>query len=108
MAKETHRFEASYLESLVGPWPSAKDLYEKRSPLFNAQRIKCPVIFFQGLEDQVVPPMQTEAMASVLHKNNIPVEVHTYASEGHGFRDSEVQIKVLELTEKFFNFHLAI
>ncbi|WP_320675681.1 alpha/beta hydrolase family protein [Prochlorococcus sp. MIT 1300] len=108
MAKATHRFEAKYLESLVGPWPIASNLYESRSPLFNAHRIKCPVIFFQGLEDKVVPPTQTDDMASALIENDIPVEVHTYASEGHGFRNSNVQVKVLECTERFFNSHLDI
>ncbi len=108
MAKDTHRFEAHYLDSLIGPLPKNKKLYESRSPILHADKITCPVIFFQGLKDKVVPPAQTEKMANTLKNNNIPVEVYTFPDEGHGFRDSKVQIKVLEATEVFFKKHLLL
>ena len=108
MASGTHRFEARYLDRLVGAWPQERTLYEQRSPLHHADRIRCPVIFFQGLQDKVVPPEQTERMAEALRRNHIPVEVHTFAEEGHGFRDSAVQIAVLEATEAFFRHHLGL
>ncbi len=108
MTTDTHRFEAGYLDYLVGPWSEKHHLYERRSPLMNASRITCPVIFFQGLKDKVVLPEQTEAMAAALRKNNVPVEVHTFPEEGHGFRDKQVKVKVLEDSEKFFRKHLCI
>ena len=108
MASDTHRFEARYLDGLVGAWPAAEQLYNERSPLQHADRIRCPVIFFQGLKDQVVPPEQTERMAAALRENDIPVEVMTFEEEGHGFRDSAVQIAVLEATEAFFRHHLGL
>lgn len=108
MAQDTHRFEARYLDGLVGPWPDQRQRYEQRSPLLHANQIKCPVIFFQGLQDKVVPPEQTERMAAALRRNNIPVEVHTFANEGHGFRNSQVKIQVLEATERFFRTHLNL
>ncbi|MFL0769890.1 MAG: alpha/beta hydrolase family protein [Prochlorococcus sp.] len=108
MAEDTHRFEARYLDGLVGAWPQQRQRYEQRSPLLHANRINCPVIFFQGLQDRVVPPQQTERMAAALSKNNIPVELHTFENEGHGFRNSEVQIEVLEATERFFRTHLKL
>ncbi len=97
-----HRFEARYLDGLVGPWPAAAATYAERSPLQHAERIQAPVIFFQGLEDTVVPPQQTEQMAAALRRNGVPVEVHLFAEEGHGFRRSATQIQVLEATEAFF------
>ena len=106
LATETHRFEARYLDGLIGRWPEERDLYEQRSPLGHADQIRCPVIFFQGLKDKVVLPQQTERMAEALRRNAIPVEVHTFPEEGHGFRDSAVQIAVLESTERFFRQHL--
>ncbi len=106
LATETHRFEARYLDGLIGRWPEERDLYEQRSPLRHAQQIRCPVIFFQGLKDKVVLPQQTESMADALRRNAIPVEVHTFPEEGHGFRDSTVQVAVLESTERFFRQHL--
>ena len=102
LAQDTHRFEARYLDSLVGAWPQAEALYAARSPLQHADRIRCPVIFFQGLDDQVVPPAQTEQMAEALRARGIAVEVHLFAEEGHGFRSSTTQIQVLEATEAFF------
>ena len=108
LAAETHRFEARYLDGLVGPWPEARATYEARSPLRHAGRIRCPVILFQGLDDRVVPPDQTDAMAGALEANGIPVEVHRFAGEGHGFRSSATLITVLERTEAFFRRHFGL
>lgn len=108
IAEDTHRFEARYLDGLVGPWPVAKATYDARSPLQHADRIRCPVIFFQGLDDLVVPPSQTDRMAAALKANGIPVEVHHFQGEGHGFRSSTVQITVLERTEAFFRTHFGL
>ena len=108
LASETHRFEARYLDSLVGAWPEDRARYEERSPLQHAQSIGCPVIFFQGLQDKVVVPEQTERMAAALRDKGLPVEVQTFADEGHGFRDSEVKVQVLEATEAFFSKHLNL
>lgn len=108
MACDTHRFEARYLDRLVGDWPQERAIYEQRSPLHHADQIHCPVIFFQGLKDQVVPPEQTERMAAALRENGVPVEVLNFPEEGHGFRDSAVQVAVLEATEAFFRRHLGL
>ena len=108
MAQDTHRFEARYLDGLVGAWPAERARYEARSPLKHADQIRCPVLFFQGGEDRVVPPEQTERMAAALRANGIPVEVCLFEHEGHGFRDSAVKIKVLEDTEAFFRRQLAL
>jgi len=108
LARETHRFEARYLDGLIGPWPAAQATYAARSPLQHAERIRCPVIFFQGLDDKVVPPAQTEAMAEALRSQAIPVEVHLFAGEGHGFKSSDTQIQVLESTEAFFAKHFGL
>ena len=108
LATETHRFEARYLDTLVGQWPQEQSLYQERSPLQHADRIRCPVIFFQGLQDKVVVPEQTERMAAALRAKGIPVNVETFADEGHGFRDSEVKVQVLEATEAFFRHHLGL
>ena len=108
MATDTHRFEARYLDTLVGAWPGERTRYDERSPLLHADRIRCPVLFFQGMQDKVVPPEQTERMAAALRTNGVPVEVRLFEHEGHGFRDSAVQIQVLEETEAFFRERLEI
>ncbi|WP_216903838.1 prolyl oligopeptidase family serine peptidase [Synechococcus sp. CCY 9618] len=97
-----HRFEARYTESLIGPWPEARDAYEARSPLQHADRIRVPVIFFHGLDDKVVPASQSEGMVEALRARGLETELHLFDGEGHGFRDSAVRTTVLETTEAFF------
>ncbi len=108
LASETHRFERGYLDYLIGPIDDIFNQYELRSPLNQRNLIKCPIIFFQGMKDDVVPPNQTNQIAQALKDNNIIVEVHHYQNEGHGFKDGAVKIDVLEKTERFFNSHLKL
>ena len=107
-SNETHRFEEGYLEYLIGNKYEISSRSSERSPINNIESINCPVIFFQGLKDKVVPPGQTERISSKLRKNNIPVEVYMFEDEGHGFKDSSTKIEVLEKTERFFNYHLKL
>src|SRR5207249_4030914 len=73
MARDTHKFESRYLDRMIGPYPERRDLYRKRSPIHFTERLSSPVIFFQGLEDPVVPPNQAEAMVDALRKKGVPV-----------------------------------
>ena len=71
LVKDTHKFESRYLDGLIGPWPERSDLYRERSPIHHSERLSCPVAFFQGLEDRVVPPNQAEAMVAALAERGI-------------------------------------
>jgi len=108
LAREGHRFEAHYLDGLVGPLPGARDLYQARSPLQQVARIQRPVILFHGLDDRVVPPSQSERLALALSERGVPVEIYLFPGEGHGFRSGAVQAQVLEATEAFFRRHLGL
>lgn len=100
--RDTHKFEAHYGDTLLGPWPEARDLYRERSPLHAADRIRCPVIFFQGLKDKVVPPDQTERMVQALHANGVPVEYLSFPDEGHGFRRRDTLERTLAAELRFY------
>ena len=89
LAKETHKFESRYLDRLIGPYPQRQDLYLERSPLHHAEGLSTPVIFFQGLEDKVVPPNQAQMMAEALRGRGIPVALVLFEGEQHGFRRAE-------------------
>ncbi|HEY9896768.1 MAG TPA: S9 family peptidase [Candidatus Sericytochromatia bacterium] len=89
LAKDTHKFEARYLDGLIGPYPEAEALYRERSPLYATDRLSCPVIFFQGDEDKVVPPNQAEMMVDALRAKKLPVAYVLFAGEQHGFRKAE-------------------
>ena len=86
LARDTHKFESRYLDWLIGPYPQEEALYRERSPVFHAERLSKPVIFFQGDEDAVVPPNQAEVMVEALRRNGNPVGYFLFAGEQHGFR----------------------
>jgi dipeptidyl aminopeptidase/acylaminoacyl peptidase len=89
LARETHKFEARYLDSMIGPWPQARATYEARSPIFHTDQLRTPMILFQGLEDKVVPPAQAETMAAALAEKGVPYAYVAYEGEQHGFRVAE-------------------
>jgi dienelactone hydrolase len=89
LATETHKFESRYLDRLIGPYPERADLYRERSPIHFTERLSCPVIFFQGLEDKIVLPNQAEMMVDALRKKGLPVAYVPFEGEQHGFRRAE-------------------
>lgn len=102
LAAETHKFESRYLDGLLGPYPEARDVYEARSPLHHADAITAPLILFQGLEDRVVPPSQSEAMAAALQRNGISHAYLEFPDEQHGFRDAANLVRCLEAELSFY------
>ena len=96
LQQDTHKFEARYNDSLIGPYPEAKDIYRARSPIHFTDRLSCPIILFQGLEDKVVPPNQSEMMADAVRKKGLKVKYVTFEGEQHGFRKAENIITSLE------------
>jgi dipeptidyl aminopeptidase/acylaminoacyl peptidase len=89
LARDTHKFESRYLDGLVGPYPERRDIYLERSPIDHVDQLSRPVIFFQGLEDQIVPPNQAEAMVDALRRKGVPVAYLAFEGEQHGFRMAE-------------------
>jgi len=102
LASHTHKFESRYLDRLIGPYPESKFLYQQRSPINSSEQLNCPVIFFQGLEDRVVPKEQAEKMFEALNKKGLPVAVQYYAGEQHGFRKAETIMQSLENELSFY------
>ncbi len=102
LAQDTHKFESRYLDSLIGPYPAAKDIYHKRSPIHFTDRLSCPLILFQGLDDKVVPPKQSAMMAEALRKKGVKVSYITFEGEQHGFRKAENITRALEEELAFY------
>ena len=101
LAKETHKFESRYLDGLIGPYPEEKELYERRSPIRHVEGISCPVIFFQGTKDRVVPPDQAEKMYESLKERGIATAYLPFEGERHGFKQEKNIRRSLE-AELFF------
>jgi dipeptidyl aminopeptidase/acylaminoacyl peptidase len=98
---DTHKFESRYLDGLIGPYPAARDLYRARSPISFVERLACPLLIFQGLDDRVVPPNQSQAMAEAVRVKGLPVALVTFEGEQHGFRKADTIARCLEV-ELFF------
>jgi dipeptidyl aminopeptidase/acylaminoacyl peptidase len=108
---DTHKFESRYLERLVGPYPERAEVYRERSSINFTDRLSCPVIFFQGLEDKIVPPNQAELMVEALRRKKLPVAYVAFEGEQHGFRKAENIKRALEgelyFYSRVFSFPLA-
>jgi dipeptidyl aminopeptidase/acylaminoacyl peptidase len=111
LATDTHKFESRYLDGLIGAYPERRDLYLERSPIYAVDRLSCPVIFFQGDEDKIVPPNQAERMVEALRHKGLPVAYVLFAGEQHGFRKAENIKRALDgelyFYSRVFGFALA-
>jgi len=102
MATDTHKFESRYLDTLVGPYPDARELYVERSPIHHVEQLSSAMILFQGLDDKVVPPNQAMMMTDAVRAKGLPLALLTFAGEGHGFRKPETVQRTLEAELSFY------
>jgi dipeptidyl aminopeptidase/acylaminoacyl peptidase len=109
---DTHKFESRYTHKLVAPYPERADLYRQRSPIHYTNQLSAPVIFFQGLEDKIVPPNQAEMMVDALRAKGLPVAYITFEGEQHGFRQAANIKRALDgelyFYSRVFGFDLAV
>lgn len=108
LTQDGHKYEARYLDSLIGPYPDQKSLYLERSPLFHTEKLSCPVLFLQGGMDKVVPKNQAEKMYEALVKKKIPTAYILFEEEAHGFRSSQNIIAAFESELYFYRKILKI
>ncbi len=101
--KDTHKFESHYTDRLVGRYPEHRQVYFDRSPINFVDRLSCPVIFFQGVEDRVVPPSQAEAMVTALKRKGIAVSYVPFENEQHGFRQAPTIKTALDSELHFYS-----
>ena len=102
LAEHTHKFEARYLDGMVGPYPEAADLYRERSPLTHVGRLSTPLIVLQGDQDEVVPPAQSEAIVAAARDAGVPHAYLLFEGEQHGFRRAENIARALEAELAFY------
>ncbi|MCF2526208.1 S9 family peptidase [Yinghuangia soli] len=102
LARDTHKFESRYLDRLVGPYPEAADRYKELSPINHTDDLSCPLAVFQGLEDEVVPPAQSQMIVDAVRAKGLPYVYLTFEGEQHGFRKAENIIRCREAELWFF------
>ncbi len=102
LATDTHKFERRYLDNLVAPWPEGKAVYDARSPINHVGGLSSPLLVLQGLEDEVVPPSQSEAIVAAVAGKGLPHAAIYFEGEQHGFRRQETIIRSLEAELWFY------
>jgi dipeptidyl aminopeptidase/acylaminoacyl peptidase len=103
LLEDIHKFDTHSLHALVGPYPLYRKKYVERSPINFAEKLSCPVIFFQGLDDTIVPAEQSKAMFEVLRDKGVATAYLTFEGEQHGFQKSETIRRVLEAELYFYS-----
>jgi len=103
LARDTHKFESRYADKLIGPYPERTDLYRERSPINFTERVSCPIILFQGLEDKVVPPDQSKKFYESVRRKGLPTAYVAFDGEQHGFRRAENLKRSIELELYFYS-----
>jgi dipeptidyl aminopeptidase/acylaminoacyl peptidase len=99
---ETHDFESRYLDGLIGPLPGTEARYHERSPINHASTLAGPVLFLQGLEDEICPPEQVDRFVARLRGGDVPYAYLTFEGEQHGFRKAETIVAALEAELSFY------
>ena len=94
-------------EWLMGDPVEDRDLWQDRSPLFFANRIRAPLLLLAGQNDIRCPVKETEQMAEAARKNGVTVDVKIYENEGHGFVRRENEIDAIKRAAKFLETHVA-
>ena len=102
LARDTHKFESRYVDSLIGPLPAAQAVYDSRSPLNHLDGFKVPVLVLQGADDPIVPPNQSQRIVDALRARHVPVAYILYPGESHGFRKPETIINSLQAELSFY------
>ena len=102
IARETHKFESRYLDSLIAPYPEGRELYRRRSPIHQVDAFTRPLIVVQGLDDEVVPPNQSEMIVEALRGKGVPVAYLAFEGESHGLRRAENIRRALDAELSFY------
>jgi dipeptidyl aminopeptidase/acylaminoacyl peptidase len=102
LARDTHKFESRYLDSMVAPYPDQVDVYRARSPIYYINQISAPLLVLQGTDDMVVRQAQADQLVDALRRNRVPVSYLLFEGEGHGFRRAENQRRSLEAELSFY------
>jgi dipeptidyl aminopeptidase/acylaminoacyl peptidase len=91
-----------FLKAIGSPeTEEGRALLKERSPLYQADRIKKPLLIAQGENDPRVKKDQSDQIVDTLRSKGIPIIYLIYRGEGHGFAEPENNISFAAITESF-------
>lgn len=102
LLRRTHKFEKGYNETLIGPYPEKRSLYQKRSPIYQVDEISSAVLLLHGENDPIVPKSQSETLYKELKRRGKQAYLAIFPDEGHGFRSPITKQKAWELERYFY------
>jgi len=105
---------AAYLKTILpilykrmgNPITERKMLIE-RSPLFSANKIKCPILVAQGENDVRCTKVEADQIVKALKDRTIPCEYLLFENEGHGLAMPKNRLTLLNSIERFLAQHLG-
>ncbi len=106
MYLNTHRFESNYLNSLIGTFACNKRKYFERSPKNKLPKINRPILLFHGKKDSVINYRESIGLHEKLLEKNVYSEIFLFDDEGHGFKNIQNKMMVLEKTDDFLKYRL--
>ncbi len=92
---------------MMGHPEKDKELWERVSPIFHADKIKVPMLVAQGANDPRVNKGESDQIVEALRERGIEVEYMVKDNEGHGFRNEENRFDFYRAMEKFLGIHLG-
>jgi dipeptidyl aminopeptidase/acylaminoacyl peptidase len=95
------------LHKRVGNPETEADFLRSRSPLFQVDNIKVPMLIAQGANDPRVKQAESEQIVAAMEQKGIDHEYLLFPDEGHGFAKPENRLKFYAAAEKFLAKHLG-
>ncbi|HEY0100367.1 MAG TPA: S9 family peptidase [Pyrinomonadaceae bacterium] len=83
--KNTSGYRRKQREREYGTLAGDLEFLRSVSPIYKVNRIKAPLLVFQGKNDPRVPYTESEQIVKALRDRNAPVEYTLFDDEGHGF-----------------------
>ncbi|HEX8422787.1 MAG TPA: S9 family peptidase [Pyrinomonadaceae bacterium] len=83
--KNTSGYRRKQREREYGTLAGDLEFLRSVSPIYKVDRIKAPLLVFQGKNDPRVPYTESEQIVKALRDRNAPVEYTLFDDEGHGF-----------------------
>jgi dipeptidyl aminopeptidase/acylaminoacyl peptidase len=98
-------FRKALYEEIGDPATDSARLH-RISPLFNATKIRVPLMVLQGANDPRVLQVESDEIVAAARANGVPVEYVIFPDEGHGFVKKENEIKGYTAILTFLDTHL--
>ena len=91
----------------VGNPETEIEFLKSRSPFFNIDNIKIPILIAQGANDPRVKQTESEQIVAVMKQKGLDYEYMLFPDEGHGFAKPKNRLKFYAAAEKFLAKHLG-